>query len=138
MGIPRLTLLALTLGVAATTSANAQSLRESRAREAAEAALTREAAFTETVCASRIAASIDWPSAATWPADADLVEACDGALGALEAVCRADKTRGAKVKAFVCAGDDTGPTLNGGVLRFGASPRENGFAKTKALLDARL
>lgn len=121
-------------------AASAQSLKEIRAREAAEKALDREAAYTQSVCGGSLAAAIDWRSAADWPESADFVASCDGALSALEAVCR---TTGGKAKAqritrFICAGDGSGASLRGGALRYGASPNSNGFSETKAVLDSQL
>lgn len=131
--------LAATAGVLIVLAgaASAQSLKEARARESEEAALNREAAYTKSVCGTPLRVSIDWRSAADWPDGVSLAAACDGALGALEASCRsnAGKTQAQSIKSFVCAGDGAGPSLRGGVLRYGASPGENGFAETKALLD---
>ena len=131
--------LAATAGVLIVLAgaASAQSLKEARARESEEAALNREAAYTKSVCGTPLRVSIDWRSAADWPDGVSLAAACDGALGALEASCRsnAGKTQAQSIKNFVCAGDGSGPSLRGGVLRFGASPGQNGFAETKALLD---
>lgn len=138
-----ISVLAATLaagGAFPTVAASAQSLKEIRAREGEERALDREVAYTETVCGSSISAAIDWRSAANWPEDRSLVASCDGALGALEAICRTKdgRRRGQKVSRFVCGGDGAGPSLRGGTLRYGASPGGNGFAATKALLDSNL
>lgn len=129
---------AFAAGVVMVDLAAAQSLREMRAREAEERALDREAAYTESVCGISLSASIDWRSAADWPPEISLVDACDGALGALEAVCRSGNTRVSRISGFVCAGDGAGASLRGGTLRYGASPGDNGFSETKALLDSRL
>ncbi|MEM9618652.1 MAG: hypothetical protein AAF936_11885 [Pseudomonadota bacterium] len=120
--------------------ATAQSLKEIRDREANEQALEREAAYTRSVCGHSITATIDWRSAADWPAGVSLAASCDGALGALEAVCRnrAGRAKAQRVTQFVCAGDGGGASLRGGTLRYGASPGENGFLETKALLDSAL
>jgi hypothetical protein len=120
--------------------ASAQSLKELRVRDAEEAALDREVAYTQSVCGSSIDASIDWRSAANWPADVSLTLSCDGALGALEAFCRAGdgKSRAQKITRFVCAGDGAGASLRGGTLRYGATPGDNGFIDTKALIDSEL
>ena len=118
----------------------AQSLREIRAQEAEENALDREVAYTESVCGISMSARIDWRSAADWPSSSSLASACDGALGALEAICRnnAGRTKAKRINSFVCAGDGSGASLRGGSLRYGASPGDNGFSETKALLDSRL
>jgi hypothetical protein len=112
--------------------AGAQSLKELRARQAEEAALAREAAYTSAVCGRTIATRIDWSSARGWPEDESLAAACDGALGALEAACRAGRR---DVREFVCAGDGSGPTRSGATLRYGAAPQASGFAETKAYLE---
>lgn len=121
-------------------AASAQSLKEIRARETNEQALEREAAYTRSVCGHSLTATIDWRSAANWPDDVSLAASCDGALGALEAICRnrAGKAKAQRVTRFVCAGDGGGASLRGGTLRYGASPGENGFSETKALLDSAL
>jgi hypothetical protein len=113
--------------------ASSQSLRDLRAQDADNAALAREASYTSEVCGRPISARIDWAASRNWPADESLAAACDGSLGAVEAVCRAGRKN--LVRSFVCAGDGTGPELSGGVLRYGASPDENGFEETRALLD---
>lgn len=131
--------LAVTAGVLTVVvgAASAQSLKEARARESEEAALNSEAAYTKSVCGNSLSVSIDWRSAADWPDGVSLAAACDGALGALEASCRsaAGKAQAQRIKRFVCAGDGSGPSLRGGVLRYGASPGKNGFSETKALLE---
>ena len=124
---------ALLTGLAA-VSASAQSLKDLRAQEAESAALAREAAYTGEVCGRTIPARIDWASAKSWPESESLAEACDGALGAVEAVCRGGRKN--LVKGFICAGDGSGPELSGGTLRFGARAGENGFDESKAYLDA--
>jgi len=120
--------------------AAAQSLKELRVRDAEETALDREVAYTQSVCGSAIGASIDWRSAADWPASVSLTSSCDGALGALEAYCRTrdGKSRAKRITRFVCAGDGAGASLRGGTLRYGATPGDNGFADTKALIDSEL
>jgi hypothetical protein len=117
----------------ATTPASGQSLRDIRAEEAENAAIAREASYTSEVCGRTISAGIDWPSAKNWSGGAGLAEACDGALGAVEATCRAGRKR--LVASFVCAGDGAGPNLSGGTLRYGASRSGNSFAETKSYLD---
>jgi hypothetical protein len=120
--------------------ATAQSLKEMRSQNAEDGALDREAAYTESVCGTSISASIDWRSAADWPAGVSIVASCDGALGALEAICRTKdgKSRAKRISRFVCAGDGSGASLSGGTLRYGASPYDNGFTETKKLLDSDL
>lgn len=121
------------LAAALATSASGQSLRDLRAQEAEDAALAREAAYTSEVCGRSVSAKIDWASARAWPDGESLAAACDGALGAVEAVCRAG--RKSLVSGFVCAGDGAGPDLSGATLRYGAAPGANAFADTKAYLD---
>lgn len=130
-------LLILAALAAMTGAAFAQSLKEIRAREAEEASLKREVAFTRSVCNSRLVGRIDWRSAADWPESVSLAASCDGALGALEALCREPegKAHAGKISRFICAGDGAGASLSGGALRYGASPGASGFAETKALLD---
>ncbi|MEK7266113.1 MAG: hypothetical protein AAB227_08450 [Pseudomonadota bacterium] len=114
--------------------AGSQSLRDLRAQDADDRALAREAAYTSEVCGRPIAASIDWASAKTWPADQSLVDACDGALAAVETICRAGRKN--VVHQFVCAGDGSGSSLAGKTLRYGASPGGNGYAATLATIGA--
>jgi len=109
------------------------SLRDLREEDEIARRLASEVAYTSSVCGAPISSAVEWRSLGNWPAFADLVSACDGALGAVEASCRAGRTR--LVRRFVCAGDASGPSLSGGVLRFGASPVGDAFAETKALLD---
>lgn len=122
------------------TPASGQSLRDLRAQDAEEQALDREVAYTESICGISLKATIDWRSAKDWPSSASLTNSCDGALGALEAICRnaEGKSRALRINRFVCAGDGAGASLRGGTLRYGASPGANGFSETKALLDSRL
>ena len=115
-------------------SARAQSLQDLRSRDAEENALSREAAYTAEVCGAPIAASIDWASAASWATGGSLAEACDGALGAVETMCR--QGRKELVKSFVCAGDGSGASLSGKTLRYGARPGVNGFDLTLAVLES--
>jgi hypothetical protein len=124
----------------ATASAQAQSLKSLRARDAEAAALSREIAYTNSVCDSDMDAAIDWNSAADWPEGGSLAAACDSALGALEAVCRSGKgkARAQSLSRFVCAGDGAGPALRGGSFRYGASPGVNGFSETMRYLDGAL
>ncbi len=128
--------LAAAVALLGAAEACAQSLKSLRARDAEEGALSREVSFTNSVCGSRMSSRIDWNSASNWPVDASIAGACDGALGALEAVCRADKgkSRASSLSSFVCAGDGSGPSLSGGSFRYGASPGANGFAETKSYL----
>lgn len=128
------------LAALAAASAHAQSLKSLRAQDAEEAALARQVSYTNSVCGASMAASIDWRSAAGWPEGESLAAACDGALGALEAVCRsgAGKARAQSLASFVCAGDGSGPALKGRSFRYGASPGVNGFGETKSYLDGAL
>lgn len=118
--------------------ANGQSLKALRAQESEREALSREVAYTNSVCNSSMTASIDWRSLAGWPKDENLVAACDGALGAIEAMCRASgevKARIGSLNNFICAGDGSGPSLGRASFRYGASPGVNGFSETKGYLD---
>lgn len=132
--------IVIVAGVLMSAAASAQSLREIRARESEESALDREAAYTQSVCGRSLSVTIDWRSAADWPESVSLVASCDGALGALEAFCRNrdGKAKAQRVTRFVCAGDGSGASLRGSELRYGASPGDNGFSATKALLDSEL
>jgi len=125
--------LAILTGISAAT-ASAQSLKDLRFRERENAELSRQAAFTGEVCGRTISASIDWESAANWPVSASLAGACDGALSAVETICRTGRQN--VVHRFVCAGDGSGADLSGRTLRFGATPRENGYAATLEKLGA--
>lgn len=120
--------------IPASSVAEPPSLRDLRAQEAEQRTLDREAAYTSEVCGRPIAASIDWASVKNWPEGASVVEACDGALGAVETVCRAG--RKTVVDRFVCAGDGSGPSLSGKTLRYGAAPGGNGYAATLARIGA--
>lgn len=129
------TLVFFAFAVALTAaSASAQSLKDLRARERENAELARQAAFTSDVCGRPISASIDWASSATWPAGESLAEVCDGALGAVETICRRGRTN--IVDRFVCAGDGSGADLSGKTLRYGAEPGGNGYATTLAEISA--
>lgn len=132
--------LAVALSAALAAPASAlQSLKSLRAQEAEERALEGEAAYTNSVCEANMGARIDWGSAAGWPEGESLVDACDGALGALEAACRAGgKTRLQNLSTFVCAGDGSGPSLSGRTFRYGASPGQSGFDETRDYLDRAL
>ena len=130
--------IAVAMGVMTSTPLSAQTLKEIRAREAEESNLDREVAYTESICGTSIRASIDWRSAVNWPEDVSLTSSCDGALGALEAICRNDKNKARRISRFVCGGDGAGASLRGGTLRYGASPGDSGFSSTKALLDSEL
>lgn len=124
-------------GVMPIASVSAQTLKEIRAREAEERKLDREVSFTESVCGNSISATIDWRSTANWPDGVSIATACDGALGAVEAMCRSRNggSRGPSINRFVCAGDGAGASVRGNTLRYGATPGGNGFAETKAALD---
>ncbi len=125
----------MAIGILPITSVSAQTLKEIRARETEESKLNREISFTQSVCGSSISATIDWRSAANWPEGVSIAAACDGALGALEAVCRSRGSRAPSISRFVCAGDGAGASVRGSTLRYGATPGGNGFAQTKAVLD---
>lgn len=125
----------LVMSLFAGAAADAQTLKVLRAQDAEEEALDREAAFTSSVCGTNIDAQIDWRSVIDWPEGYSLAKACDSALGAVEAVCRSDASRGKRLSHFVCAGDGAGPSLSGSTLRYGASPGGNGFAETQDYLE---
>jgi len=127
-------LSASVLFAGASPSAFTQSLREIRAQEAEEQALEREASFTQSVCSMNFDVVIDWRSAADWPDGSSIADSCDGALGALEAACR--RGNAPRISRFVCAGDGSGASLSGGTLRYGASPGDNGFSDTRAVLQS--
>ena len=132
----RVSMTLAVLGVVAgglLSGAQAQSLRDLRAQDSEQRALEREAAFTQSVCGINFDISIDWRSAADWPRNVSIAASCDGALGALEAICR--KGRTPRVTRFVCAGDGAGASMRGGTLRYGASPGDSGFSDTKAVLE---
>lgn len=135
----RLTIL-VAASIAAVGAAGAESLKEIRARESVEQALDREIAFTRSVCGNSLSGAIDWRSAADWPDHASLADACDSALGALEAACRkpGGKAKAKRITRFICAGDGSGASLSGGALRYGAIPGTSGFDETQALLDQEL
>ncbi|MFN3958324.1 MAG: hypothetical protein ACK4NP_00265 [Parvularculaceae bacterium] len=114
--------------------ASAQSLKDLRARERDNRELARQAAFTSEVCGRTIVASIDWSTAEDWPARESIAEVCDGALGAVETICRRGRTN--VVHRFICAGDGSGAELSGKTLRYGASPGGNGYAQTLAEIGA--
>ena len=129
--------LLLVLASAAALSAataSAQSLKDLRARERENRALASEAAYTSKVCGRSIAASIDWSTVDDWPSGESLAAVCDGALGAVETICRRGRTN--VVDRFVCAGDGSGADLSGRTLRYGASPGGNGYAQTLAEIGA--
>lgn len=118
-------------------AAAAQSLKALRAQEAEENDLAREVAYTNSVCGSGMDSSIDWRASQGWPDGESLASACDGALGALEAVCRsrAGKARLQSLTHFVCAGDGAGPSLSGSTFRFGASPGGGSFSEALGYLE---
>lgn len=100
--------------------AAAQSLREMRAQEAEEAALLREAAFTEQLCGISFDVSIDWRSFANWPDGAAVARACDRGLSEIETSCR--RGEAPQISRFVCTGDGSGAGYSGGAMTYGASP----------------
>jgi len=127
---------AAALGLAPPPDGAAQSLKEMRARDAEERALQREADFTGRVCGASITASFDWSTFDDWPEGASATSACDGALAALEALCRDGRGAGGAVSSFVCAGDGAGASLSGGELTYSASPGDNGFDDAMAVLES--
>ncbi len=127
----RLAICVLTF-ISTMSMASAQSLRDLRAQDAENQKLAREAAYTGEVCGLAVEASIDWSSAANWPPDQSLADACNGALSAVETICR--KGRAGAVSSFVCAGDGSGPSLSGARLRYGAKPGVNGYDATLSVL----
>lgn len=134
---PRIVFLLAWLSIM-TAGASAQSLRSLRQQEADNIALAREAAYTSSVCGAPISARIDWSSASSWPEGESLAAACDGALGAIETICRNDRARGGKIRSFVCAGDGAGPSLSGGTFRYGAAPGEDGYSSSLDYLQSSL
>ena len=126
-------ILALAAALSAAT-ASAQSLKDLRARERENRALASEAAYTSKICGRSIAASIDWSTAEDWPAGESLAAVCDGALGAVETICRRGRTN--VVDRFVCAGDGSGADLSGKTLLYGAEPGGNGYAEALAEIGA--
>ena len=137
MGRCILSLLSAFAILAAASGAGAQSLKSLRAQNAEEAARAHQIAYTNSVCGTHISSSIDWTSLRAWPENGNIVEACDGALGALEAMCRSGdgKKRVQKLSAFVCAGDGAGPSLSGSTLRYGASPSGDGFSQMMSYIQ---
>ena len=132
-------LFAMTAGIGV-AAAEDQSLRELRARQAEEERLQREAAFTGNVCYTRISARINWNASSRWPGDRSLAGACDGALSAVEAMCRggkADRVR-ERIKTFECSGNGSGPALSGSTLRYGAKPGGDSFSETQSYLERTL
>lgn len=115
-----------------TEAAFAQSLRDARARDAAETALAEQAVYTGKVCSADIQTAVEWTEGALMSADA-LIADCDKSLGAVEAVCRGG--RKAPVDRFICASDGRGAVLKGRTLRYGAGPDRDPFAETQAVLS---
>lgn len=101
--------------------ADAQSLREMRAQETQEAALQREAAYTEQLCGVSFDVVIDWRSFSGWPDGADVARACDRGLSEIEKSCRKGETP--RITRFVCTGDGSGAHHGGGTFSYGASVR---------------
>ena len=102
-------------------AAAAESLREIRAQETQEAALEREAAFTEQLCGISFDTVIDWRSFSGWSEDADVARACDRGLSDIETRCR--KGEAPRITRFVCTGDGSGANYSGGTMTYGASSR---------------
>ncbi len=118
-----------------------RSLEELRIRQAEERQLRQEAAFTSRQCGASIRASINWSRVSRWPdGGRGLARACDGALSAVEAMCRSGKSEQVrkKVRSFQCTGDGSGASLSGSTLRYGARPGSNGFSQTKQVLERSL
>jgi len=134
----RIILVCALVGLAGAPAFAMQSLKSIRAQQAESEALESEIAYTNSICGGDITSHIDWSSASSWPEDESLASACDGALSALEAICRAGADRASSISRFVCSGDGSGASLSGGTLEYGASPGENGFADTKEYLDGTL
>ncbi len=119
--------------------AQAQSLADLRARDAEERKLADEVAYTNSVCGGRIRGRIDWQSAGSWPDGRSLAEACDGALGAVETICRSGgQARAQQISAFVCAGDGGGPSLRGSTFRYGAASGGDAFNDSLSHLESEL
>lgn len=127
-----------TLALPVVAAMSSQPLKTLRAREAEQREIAEEAAFTGQVCGTSISASIDWSTAETWPENLSIAKVCDGALSALESICRADASRAGGISSFECAGDGAGPSLSGGTLRYGASPGDSAFSETKSFLESAL
>ncbi len=124
--------VALSIG-ALMTPANAQSLKSLRAQAEEEEALRNEAAYTMSKCGIDFSVSIDWGASSSWPAEKSLASACDGALSAVEAMCKKPGAR--PIKAFTCAGDNRGASFSGGSLRYGAGEGRNAFEETLGVLQ---
>jgi hypothetical protein len=113
-------------------AAASQSLRDLRAQDREDRALDREASYTSEVCGRRIDADIEWSSVRDWPPRESVAKSCDGALSAVETICRAGRKD--VVHRFVCAGDGSGASLTGKTLRYGGAPGSNGYAPTLAVI----
>ena len=137
--VSRFLLIALAVCPAASAAA-AQSLKSIRAQQAEQRALQSEVAYTNSVCGTSISASIAWSTAQNWPEDESLAKACDGALSAIEALCRSadGKRRVSRITSFTCKGDGSGPSLSGGELSYGAGDGGGAFGETQDYLDRRL
>lgn len=136
-----LAMASLSVGLASSfPTASAQSLKERRAQAAEEAALQNEADYTANVCGTSIRATILWSTASTWPEGQSIAKACDGALGAIEAMCRTGREADvqSKIKSFQCLGDGSGPSLRGGTMTYGAAPGTNGYQQTRKYLERQL
>ncbi|MEM8772004.1 MAG: hypothetical protein AAGD92_10185 [Pseudomonadota bacterium] len=134
MNYVRHILLGSALAAVMTGAASSQSLKEARARDTYERALMQEARYTQSVCKNDFAVDIDWRSAESWSDGSDLVDACDRALGGIEAECRSGNARALSLKKMVCAGDGAGASVSSGTLRYGAAPGMDGFYETRKLL----
>lgn len=114
--------------------ASAQSLKALRSQSIEEGALQNEAAYTAKQCGDALTASIDWTASGSWPEDQSLAHACDGALSAIEAVCR--RPDAPSIKSFICAGDGRGAELSGSRLRYGAGTGRDAYQETLRTLQA--
>lgn len=115
-------------------------LKELRARQAEESRLHSEAAYTSSICDTRIGATIDWSRVRNWPTGESLADACDTALGAVETMCRDGRLEDIQstITSFSCTGSGDGPALDGSMLRYGASPGVNGYRDTLKVLQDHL
>ncbi|MGV6801280.1 MAG: hypothetical protein ACWA5L_05095 [bacterium] len=139
--LPILAVLLLLLPGAPLWAKDDGSLADARLRQQEEASLREQIAFTNEVCGTSIRASINWRSVSNWPDNGKgIARVCDGALGAVESLCRSDKKSQiqSKIKSFQCLGDGSGPALSGSSLKYGGRPGGNGFSQTKAYLDRKL
>lgn len=135
----RALLAAFVLTLCAIDVAGAQSLKAARAKDAEFSRLSQEASYTNKMCDASFSARIDWAASRNWPPAISLAEACNGALGAIEAMCRSKegKAQAGRIAVFTCAGDGRGPVFAGGEMRFGANPRGDSYASMTRFLEAK-